>query len=59
MDQNELQKLGNAFYTTKNNGTGLGVLLSKEIIELHDGILSYTSCKGEGTTVDISIPLFQ
>ena len=53
----ELNNLGKAFYTTKNKGTGLGVLLSKEIIELHDGSIIYTSAKGEGTTVDIILPI--
>lgn len=57
MNMDELNNLGKAFYTTKNKGTGLGVLLSKEIIELHDGSIIYTSAKGEGTTVDIILPI--
>lgn len=57
MTNEELNELGNAFYTTKNKGTGLGVLLSKEIIELHNGTIVYTSIKDKGTAVDIKIPI--
>lgn len=45
MDKEELNNIGKAFYTTKVKGTGLGVMLSKEIIELHDGNLIYSSNK--------------
>lgn len=57
MSKEELQKLGEAFYTTKPNGTGIGVNLSKEIIERHNGSLTYFSEKYEGTTVTISLPV--
>ena len=45
------------FYTTKEKGTGLGVSLSKEIIEAHGGKLSYSSSLGKGTICKISLPL--
>ena len=45
------------FYTTKEKGTGLGVSLSKEIIEAHGGNLSYSSTLGKGTICKISLPL--
>lgn len=45
------------FYTTKEKGTGLGVSLSKEIIEAHKGDLSYSSSLGKGTICKISLPL--
>ena len=59
MDKEELNNIGKAFYTTKVKGTGLGVMLSKEIIELHDGNLIYTSNKNEGTCVDIILPTIE
>lgn len=45
------------FYTTKEKGTGLGVSLSKEIIEAHGGNLSYSSTLGGGTICKITLPL--
>lgn len=59
MDKNTLQKVGTAFYTTKDKGTGLGVKLSMEIIELHNGKIKYSSKLNEGTTVRIELPLYE
>ena len=41
------------FYTTKKNGTGIGLPLSNEIIKLHNGRINLYSKKDEGTTVEI------
>jgi signal transduction histidine kinase len=57
MDEEQLKKIEEAFYTTKNKGSGLGLFLSKEIIEAHDGKIIYDSIKDEGTTVTIKLPL--
>lgn len=59
MDKNTLQKVGTAFYTTKDKGTGLGVKFSMEIIELHNGKIKYSSKLNEGTTVRIELPLYE
>ena len=57
MDKETSNKIGTAFYTTKKNGTGLGVCLSREIIERHNGSIAYFSKLKKGTTVEIMIPL--
>ncbi len=57
MSKEEKNKIGTAFYTTKKNGTGLGVCFSKEIIAKHDGTMKYISKKGVGTTVKITLPI--
>lgn len=57
MDKEEIKNLGEAFYTTKVKGTGLGVLLSKEIISSHEGNINYYSIKEKGTTVIIELPI--
>ena len=44
------------FFTTKKKGTGLGTCLSKEIIKLHDGNITYSSKKNEWTEVNITLP---
>ncbi len=56
MDKNTLERITEIFYTTKANGNGLGVVLSKEIIEMHKGSIIYKSTKGKGTTVTITLP---
>ena len=56
MDKVTLSRVDEMFYTTKDKGTGLGVALSKEIIELHGGSLKYESILGKGTTVIITLP---
>ena len=57
MNKETLSKISEIFYTTKQNGTGLGVGLSKEIIKLHNGSLKYKSKLGIGTTVMIKLPV--
>lgn len=57
MTKEELNQITNAFFTTKKNGTGLGIYLSNEIIEKHNGTLKYKSEKGIGTKVIISLPI--
>lgn len=56
MDKNTLDRITEIFYTTKANGNGLGVVLSKEIIEMHNGTINYKSQKDKGTTVTITLP---
>lgn len=44
------------FYTTKTNGTGLGMPIVKKIIEEHGGKLAIKSRKGVGTEVAVRLP---
>ena len=57
MSKETLKHIGENFYTTKQNGTGLGVSLSKEIISLHEGRMYYKSIKDKGTDVFIELPV--
>lgn len=56
MDDKELNRIGEPFYTNKESGTGLGVMVTKSIIEEHDGVLDFQSEKDKGTVVTIRIP---
>lgn len=56
MDKDILENMNKIFYTTKTNGNGLGVVLSNEIIEMHNGTIKYLSTKDIGTTVSIKLP---
>ena len=55
MDSETLEKIKQLFFTTKQNGTGLGVALSNEIVEAHGGKMKYTSIVNNGTTVLITL----
>ncbi|WP_377889782.1 ATP-binding protein [Alkalihalobacillus sp. R86527] len=55
----QLQRIGEPFYTLKENGTGLGMMVSFNIIENHGGTLQLTSREGEGTTVHVALPSAQ
>ena len=55
MTKEELKKIKEAFFTTKENGTGLGIYLSNEIIKKHGGKLTYES-NNLGTKVIVSLP---
>ncbi len=57
MNKETLKRIGENFFTTKRNGTGLGVSLSKEIIHLHSGKMYYKSAEGKGTDVYIELPI--
>ena len=57
MDKEELSNIKEMFYTTKKNGTGLGVALSNEIIIAHEGKMDYESKKNIGTKCIITLPL--
>ncbi|HHX95507.1 MAG TPA: GHKL domain-containing protein [Clostridia bacterium] len=54
--QELLEKVSTPFFTTKRFGTGLGLNISKNIIEHHGGQLKFASGP-EGTTVTIELPL--
>lgn len=57
IDSEMLQKLGEPFYTTKPEGTGLGLLVTKKIIGDHQGELRFDSELGKGTKVEIILPV--
>ena len=57
MTMDELSNIKEMFYSTKKNGTGLGVALSNEIVVAHNGELNYSSVKNEGTICTVSLPM--
>ncbi len=52
-----LDKLGEPFYTTKDKGTGLGLMISYKILEDHGGSIRFISAVGQGTTVEVRLPM--
>jgi PAS domain S-box-containing protein len=53
----QLEKIGKPFFTTKEKGTGLGMMVSKKIIEDHGGTMSIISEVNKGTTVEVTLPI--
>ena len=47
------------FFTTKGNGTGLGLSLARRIIEEHHGHIDVQSSSGKGTTFSVTLPMRQ
>ncbi|NQX57500.1 PAS domain-containing sensor histidine kinase [Paenibacillus qinlingensis] len=56
ISEERLPRIGEPFYTTKEKGTGLGMMVSFTIIEEHHGVIRYQSKLGIGTTVNIQLP---
>ncbi len=55
--EEELGKIFNPYFTTKKLGIGLGLAITKKIVEEHGGQISVTSRALEGTTVVIGFPI--
>ena len=52
-----IAKIFNPFYSSKPNGTGLGLGIAKKVLDAHRGAIDVSSRTGEGTEFRISIPL--
>ena len=57
MDEDTLIRVKEMFFTTKSNGSGLGVSLSDEIVKGHGGSMDYYSNFGVGTRVVVKLPI--
>jgi signal transduction histidine kinase len=53
----DLGKIFDSFFTTKEAGTGLGLAIAKGIVDEHGGSISVESDEGMGTTVTVLLPL--
>ncbi|MCL9654028.1 ATP-binding protein [Pseudomonas protegens] len=58
IDAAVLERLGEPFFTTKANGTGLGLTVVKAVARAHQGELSLRSRPGRGTCALVTLPLF-
>ncbi|WP_226584960.1 PAS domain-containing sensor histidine kinase [Halobacillus litoralis] len=56
LSEQELNKIGEPFFTTKEKGTGLGVMVTKKIVSDLNGVIDYESQIGKGTTVFVHLP---
>ncbi|WP_186438312.1 ATP-binding protein [Cohnella terricola] len=56
IDEDQLAKMGQPFYTTKEKGTGLGLMVSYKIVDNHQGKINVKSELGKGTLFEIMLP---
>lgn len=56
MPQHVLKRVGEPFFTTKESGTGLGIMNSKQIVENHHGTVHFWSDE-KGTIIEVILPI--
>jgi len=52
-----LKKIWTPFFTSKDSGTGLGLGIVKNIIEAHNGTITISNAKPNGTNVEMTLPV--
>ncbi|CAI8834546.1 MULTISPECIES: ATP-binding protein [Bacillus] len=57
-NQNVIFSKGEPFYSTKEKGTGVGLMISYQISESHGGKINIRSQVGKGTTVIVFLPIY-
>jgi signal transduction histidine kinase len=57
IDERDLNQIFSPFFTRKSKGTGLGLTICHELLNLNNGSINVQSTKGQGTTVRIMLPL--
>ena len=55
----DLPHLGTPFFTTRKEGTGLGLMIVQRIAREHGGSVQITTREGKGSTVRILIPIYE
>jgi signal transduction histidine kinase len=57
LNEDQQQEILMPFYTTKANGMGMGLSISRSLIEAHDGKLHFDSEPGKGSTFYFNLPI--
>ncbi|MES1040202.1 HAMP domain-containing sensor histidine kinase [Peribacillus simplex] len=57
MTQEQIYRLGEPYFTTKNKGTGLGMMVSYSVIKSMEGTVHVSSEQGKGTCFSINLPI--
>jgi len=59
ISKENMEKLFTPFFTTKDDGTGLGLPICHNSIEIHSGKITVESVPGTGTTFKVKLPVFK
>jgi nitrogen fixation/metabolism regulation signal transduction histidine kinase len=57
MDERTAERIFIPFFTTRKNGTGIGLAITKQLLQLQDADIRFTTVQGEGTTFQITLGL--
>ena len=57
IDEDLIESVFEPFFTTKPKGTGLGLPITKRLIEQHNGVIRITNNDAGGTTFIITLPV--
>jgi signal transduction histidine kinase len=57
IDPQQRERLFRPYFTTKKHGTGLGLFVTRKLVEAHGGTVKCESTPGEGTTFRLEFPV--
>lgn len=57
ISKERMRKIGEPFYSTKEKGTGMGLMISYKIVKDHGGWIEMDSSINHGTTVEVILPI--
>jgi signal transduction histidine kinase len=58
LDPNTIERIFDSFYTTKASGMGMGLSISRSILQAHGGRLWATANEGPGTSFHLTLPKY-
>jgi signal transduction histidine kinase len=56
MDQEDIGRIFEPYYSTKKLGIGMGLTITKRLIEEHGGVISVESIRDESTSITMKVP---
>ncbi len=56
INPDDFEKIFNLYYTTKKQGSGIGLSIVQKIVDAHNGTISISSASGSGTTFILTLP---